>query len=216
MEETLIGLISSALKNGSASSILIIIPIALTFIYMIRLNLLEKKYSKGACCGNPKNCVANITKKCMIEYTTREATVKYNASEGYVSDLRSKMADGEVILSEDIYNYTVMRHKTILDAAFLTGKYYVHDLVIDDDFPPTYIKVNDQDTLNPLFKKLSNNCFECYYNIVWDLYAETYQTSLYKLDFQDRRKSYLKNKEKMSLIFLEMMIEFNRIMGKER
>lgn len=203
-------------EKGDAISIAAIIPLLLTILFLLRENRIKQRYNRGACLGNPDKCIAKIIKKCMIEYDVQERPIKYAATDGYMHDLQHAIDNGSVILSEDMLNYTAMKHKKIIDASFLVGKMNIHDLVVADDFPPTYIEVNNVDVLNPAFESLSNKCFESYYNTVWDIYAEAYQQSFYKLSYSSRRKAYEKNKPEMKKIFLSMMIEFNKIMGKEK
>jgi hypothetical protein len=216
IEETILSMITKLAEKGDAISIAVVIPLLLTIFFIVRESKIKQRFSRGACLGSPDNCITKIIKKCMEAYDVQERTVKYGATDGYLHDLQHAIDNGVVVLSEDMFNYTAMKHKKIIDASFLVGKMNIHDLVVADDFPPTYIIVNNVDVLNPAFEELSNKCFESYYNTVWDLYAEAYQQSFYKLSFASRKKAYEKNKPAMKKLFLNLMIEFNKIMGKEK
>lgn len=216
MEVQFLDALLKSLNKADGGVVYLLLVLITIYFIVAKYDYASKRFMSCACGGNPNKCKANIIRKCMQEYSIRETVVKCNANESYALDLLTAIKNGAISISDKDFNYRVYRHRKILSSAFLNGKYYIHDMVDVDDFPPTFIKVNGVDTLNPSFESLSDKYFDAYYGIVWDVYSETYNSDYYMLDFNERKRDYLNNKPEMQANFLDMMKQFNKTMGKER
>jgi len=178
---------------------------------------LEKKYSVGACDGHPEFCKARIVNKCMWEYDQLIKSVITESEQSYVRDLEKGMEDGSIKIITDQKDEVIKKHKQILKISFGSGRVYIHDLVVADDFDVSYVKYGAGTyVLNPAFRALCVNFLDGFYDAVWDTYGEMYLSSFYKMDFQKRRFEFYKNKPDHLTDMIGLMLIFNKLMGKDK
>ena len=177
---------------------------------------LQEQYAIGDCQGKPAFCQSRIVRKSMQIYDRIANAVIAESGESYIKDLENGIANGQIAIDLDEKDRIISKHKDILQSAFLHGRFYIHDTIIADDFPVSYVKRDGIDVVNTEFLTLCENILDGYYAVVWDTYGEMYYPSFYKMDYQKRRAEFTKNKPKHLKILIDMMIQINKLMGKER
>ena len=215
MEKEVLSTILSILpKNPSDIGTIGIMCLIFFVWHSVTIRQIKDLYSSGDCLGKVGLCKSRIVRKCMILYDRVSMVIIAESSESYIRDLEDAARSGEITITQDEKDRIITKHKKVLSMSFLAGKFYIHDTVVANDFDKTYIEVDGVQIYNPQFLILCENILDTYYSIVWDTYGEMFTQAFYKLDYHKRRIEFMKNRPRHLKIMIDMMTQFNILMGK--